>query len=115
MGLVVQSIQKQLRSGIERFMINVYSACHLRKSIANLGTMSIEMMLQYIHNAILPQMNVKERGDDNQLMLIMTDEECSQLLERYKLSCICLSTVYRWLKKLGVNYKPRKNLLPGWS
>jgi hypothetical protein len=78
---------------------------------ANLGTLSIEMMLQYIHKVILPQMNAKERGDDNQPMLETSDGECSQILRRYKLTCICLSTVYRWLKKLGFNYESRKKAI----
>ncbi len=31
-----------------------------------------------------------------------------ELLKTYRLTCICLSTVYRWIKKLGFNYEPWK-------
>jgi len=71
-------------------------------AMANLGILSIEMMSQYIHTVILPEMIRKEIESNNQPL------EINQLLKQYNLTCICLSTVYKWLKRLGFSYEPRK-------
>ncbi len=73
---------------------------------SNLGTLSVEMMSEYIHHVVLPQMienEVKERNGE-------LDQEQAQekVLKQYGLTKIYLSTVYKWLKKLWFNYEPRK-------
>jgi hypothetical protein len=60
------------------------------------------MMSQYIHTVILPEMIWKEIESNNQPL------EINQLLKQYNFTCICLSTVYKWLKRLGFSYEPRK-------
>ena len=77
-------------------------------------------MSDYIHNTILLQV-VKERM--NMMPAIknetpeMTcgvsrvsnksyDETLKALLQMHGPTCICPSTVYRWMKHLGFNYEP---------
>jgi hypothetical protein len=75
---------------------------------ANLGTMSVELMSQYIHNVILPSMVEKEQREGNGSDASIQEISIQSILKKYGLTCICLSTVYRWVKKLGFNYEPRK-------
>ncbi len=89
--------------------------CHAIKEYVclNLSTLSVEKMSEYIHRVVLPQMIEKEKKrkeNDNNLELESTleENELPALLKMYGLTCICLSTVYRWMKKLGFNYEPRK-------
>ena len=89
--------------------------CNAIKEYAclNLSILSVEKMSEYIHRVVLPQMIEKEKKrkeNDKNLELENTREEneLQQLLKTYRLTCICLSTVYRWMKKLGFNYEPRK-------
>ena len=82
--------------------------CHAMKGYAtpNLGTLSVEMMSEYIHHVILPQMIENELKESNGEL----DQEQARekVLKQYGLTKICLSTVYKWLKKLGFSYEPRK-------
>jgi hypothetical protein len=73
---------------------------------SNLGTLSVEMMSEYIHHVVLPQMIENEVKESNGEL----DQEQARekVLKQYGLTKICLSTVYKWLKKLGFNYEPRK-------
>ena len=81
---------------------------HAMKEYAtsNLATLSVEMMSEYIHHVVLPQMIENEVKESNGEL----DQEQAQekVLKQYGLTKICLSTVYKWLKKLGFNYEPRK-------
>jgi hypothetical protein len=68
-------------------------------------------MSEYIHRVLLPQMIEKERKrkeNNNNLELENNREEheLQELSKTYGLTYICLSTVYRWMKKLGFNYEP---------
>ena len=76
--------------------------------------MSVEVMSQYIHHMVLPQIIEEDRqekiraGEMNASEVQEYEKELQTLLKRYGLTCICLGTVYRWMKKLGFNYEPRK-------
>jgi hypothetical protein len=62
-------------------------------ALANVGRLSVEMMSEYLHNIIIPQMvNAETEKTGNQLW----DQE--SLLKQYGLT---ISTVCRWLKVLG--------------
>jgi transposase len=63
-------------------------------------------MSEYIHHVILPQMIENELKESNGEL----DQEQARekVLKQYGLTKICLSTVYKWLKKLGFSYEPRK-------
>jgi hypothetical protein len=89
--------------------------CNAIKEYAclNLSIPSVEKMSEYIYRVVLPQMIEKEKKrkeNDKNLELENTREEneLQQLLKTYRLTCICLSTVYRWIKKLGFSHEPRK-------
>ena len=73
---------------------------------SNLATLSVEMMSEYIHHVVLPQMIENEVKESNREL----DQENARekILKQYGLTKICLSTVYKWIKKLGFNYEPRK-------
>ena len=72
----------------------------------NLRELSCEMMCEYIHETILPQM-VKERTpvekDSEEY-----DNELKTLLSEFGLTSVCPSTVYLWMKRLGFKYEPRR-------
>ncbi len=72
-------------------------------ALTNLRTLSVEMMSEYLHSIIMPQMvNAEREKTGNQLW----DQE--SLLKQYGLPCISISTVCRWLKVLGFKYEVRK-------
>jgi hypothetical protein len=72
-------------------------------ALANLGTLSVEMMSEYLHNIIIPQMvNAERKKTGNQQW------DVENLLKQYGLTCISISTVCRWLKVLGFKYDFRK-------
>ncbi len=77
-------------------------------ALSNLGQLSCEMVSQFIHTQIVPNM-VKERRERNSTGSELLDEdedETKAMLREYGLTQICISTVYRWLKKLGFSYEP---------
>ena len=82
--------------------------CHTIKEYAtsNLSTLSVEMMSEYLHNVVLPQLVENEVKESNEEL----DQESARekILKQYGLTNICISTVYKWIKKLGFNYEPRK-------
>jgi hypothetical protein len=82
--------------------------CHTIKEYAtsNLSTLSVEMMSEYIHNVVLPQLIENEVKESNKEL----DQESARekILKQYGLTNICISIVYKWIKKLGFNYEARK-------
>jgi len=79
---------------------------------ANLNTLSIEMMVEYLHNTVIPEMVKKEMNERNCNNLPGLDESiCKQIiLQRYGLTKLCPGTVYRWLRLLGFNYEAQRKV-----
>jgi hypothetical protein len=77
---------------------------------ANLNTLSIEMMVEYLHNTVIPEMVKKEMNERNCNNLPGLDESiCKQIiLQRYRLTKLCPGAVYRWLRLLGFNYEAQR-------
>jgi hypothetical protein len=84
-------------------------------ALENLGQLSCEMVSQFIHSQIIPNL-VQERRERNareirrgsELLPDNDDDETKVTLAEYGLNQICISTVYHWLKKLGFSYEPRR-------
>ncbi len=66
------------------------------------------MASQYIHTQIIPQLVKEKRELEGGQALEDEEEEVKALLKQYGLTAVCISTVYRWLKKLGVSHEPRR-------
>jgi len=82
----------------------------------NLTRMSIEFMSEYVHNTVLLQM-VNERITTTMMLAINNtpgneqveyDKVEKEMLKLYGLTCICPSTIYRWMKHLGFKYEAWK-------
>jgi hypothetical protein len=67
--------------------------------------LSIEMMSQYLPTVIMPQMIEKEEKEGN---LNEEENKLQAALNKYRLTVLCLGTIYKWIKKLGFNYEPRR-------
>ena len=70
----------------------------------HLNELSVELILEYIHDTVLPQMMMDTTGkmkDDREEY----EKALKHLLNHYGLTCICLSTVYKWMQQLGFCYK----------
>ena len=69
----------------------------------NLHKLSSKLISEYIHDTILPELIYEDfsitPNDESY------DERLKQLLSTYGLKCICLSTVYNWMEKLGFKYE----------
>jgi hypothetical protein len=74
---------------------------------ANLNMLSIEMMVEYLHNRVIPEMVKKEMNERNCNNLAGLDESiCKQIiLQCYGLTKLCPGTVYRWLRLLGLTMR----------
>jgi len=59
---------------------------------------------EYIHDVIVPAM-VKETSSISPNEKEKYDIEVHNLLSKYGQTCICPSTVYRWMKLLGFKYE----------
>jgi hypothetical protein len=72
----------------------------------NLPWLSIELILEYIHHTIIPEM-VSEKS-----CLLSNDEsykqEKKELLAEYGLTKISVITVYHWMICLGFKYEVRR-------
>jgi len=75
----------------------------------NLSQLSVEFLLEYLHDVVLPQM-VKERHgiDKNNVSDEIYLAEEARVLNEYGLTHIDPTTVGRWMRKLGFVYEPRK-------
>ena len=77
---------------------------------ANLNKLSIEMMVEYLHNTIIPEMvkkEIQERTGNN--LPVLEEDVCKKImLQRYGLTKLCPGTVYRWLRLLGFNYEAQR-------
>ncbi len=69
------------------------------------------MMSGYIHNVVLPKMIENELKDGSNEETGQESRDAKTILKRYVLTKVCLSSVYKWMKKLGFNYEPRKKRL----
>ncbi len=109
-------IPTKTKDNLPSFLDLKPKACKAVKKYGNcnLASMSVEVMSQYIHHMVLPQIiedEWKEKlraGEMNASEPQGYEKELKTLLKWYGLTCICLGMVYRWTKKLGFNYRPRK-------
>ena len=70
----------------------------------NIHRLSAQLILEYLHDTIIPEM-IKERDNhDNKSQEEMTRE----LLQEYGLSSLTVGTVCRWMNRLGFKYDVRK-------
>jgi hypothetical protein len=73
----------------------------------NLGVISVEVMSQYLHTVIIPQITEKKvRGEENSLDASSNESKVQAVLSNFGLACICLSMVNNWIRKLGFNHEP---------
>ena len=78
----------------------------------HLHELSIELVFDYIHDVFVPAM-VKETSSISPNKKEKYDIEVHNLLGKYGLTCICPSTVYRWMKLLEFKYEQQqKGILP---
>jgi hypothetical protein len=75
----------------------------------HLGELSVEFVFDYLHHTILPNLvkdiygsSKEELGDEKY------QEALRQVLKPYRLTCISISTVSRWINVLGFKYELRK-------
>ncbi len=75
----------------------------------HLGELSVEFVFDYLHHTILPNLvkdiygsSKEELGDKKY------QEALRQVLKPYRLTCISISTVSRWINVLGFKYELRK-------
>ena len=73
---------------------------------------NLEMMVEYLHNTLLPEIVKKEMNERNCNNLPGLDKSiCKQIiLQRYGLTKLCPGTVYRWLRLLGFNYEAQRKV-----
>jgi hypothetical protein len=69
----------------------------------NSNELSAEMICNYLHVTALPEL-LRQR----QVELDGQNFQMIDLLRENRLTKLSLSTVYRWLERLGFNYEPRK-------
>jgi hypothetical protein len=76
----------------------------------NLRELSIEMMVDYIHNTVLPNMIAEEKNITVEEVRNTEgyDEAKQKILRQYGLTKVCPSTVYKWMKLLGFTYSARR-------
>jgi hypothetical protein len=76
----------------------------------NLDTLSIEMLAEYIHDKILPQLVIDVFDETEESVSAMPKERYNSqlrlILSQYGLTCVSPSTVYRWMTSLGFRYEP---------
>jgi hypothetical protein len=77
----------------------------------NLSQLSIEFMTEYVHDVVLPAMVAEEKNVSVQEVQRNPQElqnEMRQVFKKYGLTCVCPSTVYKWMKCMGFKYETRK-------
>ena len=74
---------------------------------SNLNILTIELVAEYIHHTILPEMAWKEMVEQssNNKPTLSQEETEKAILRRYGLTKLCPSTVYKWMKLLGFKYE----------
>ena len=103
------NIKAPAKHSLAPFLDENKDVCEWIKQYAreNLPELSIELMSEYIHNIVIPSI-IKERSAVEPSEGEKYEKEMRDLLREYGLKTICPSTIYRWLKKLGFVYEPRK-------
>jgi hypothetical protein len=72
----------------------------------NLLELSVELIMEYLHNTIIPNLVKQSTG-------VGPEEEAyvsikKELFEQYGLKKLCISTVYRWMRALGFKFEVHK-------
>ena len=75
----------------------------------HLGELSVEFVFDYLHHTILPKFVKEIYGDSrDELGEEKYQEVLKQVLKPYRLTCISISTVSRWMNVLGFKYELRR-------
>ena len=74
---------------------------HARK---NLKHLTGEIMYDFVHNQLLKELIDKENEKS------VNDEIFSKedILKKYGLTCLCMQSIYNWMRQFGFKYKPRR-------
>ena len=75
----------------------------LKYAKENINDLSAELCLTYLHEVAIPTL-VEKRKEELEDDSITVDD----ILKENRLTKLSLSTVYRWLERLGFKYEPRK-------
>jgi hypothetical protein len=67
----------------------------------NLSELSIDMMDSYLHNTIVKSIVIKRLQGQEPKSESEFEEEKLNLFREYGLSCLCHTTIYRWMLHLG--------------
>jgi len=104
------------KSLLSRFFLDNPDAMDAFKKFgtANLQTLSIEKMHEYVHEHLIPTLigNLEQGDDDNenepQQLTTISQETKDAFLETYGLSKVTMSTILRWMHAVGFRYKSRQ-------
>ena len=107
----------QMKRNLPPFLHENPEICTAIKEYArtNLDTLSIEMLSEFIHDKVLPNL-VKDLLNETEksvraMMSTKTEEYNTHLrniLKPYGLACVSPSAVYRWMIRLGFRYEPAR-------
>jgi hypothetical protein len=87
--------------------------------VANIKDLQVEMMLEYVHNELVPKLMVKRNGclhnndGDHRDAVVgvvetVTPTTKEAFLQSYGLSSLCITTMARWMHACGFRYKKRE-------
>ena len=89
-----------------------------KHGVANIKDLRVEMMLEYVHNELVPKLMLKRDGclfddDGNDVGVgvekeIVTPTTRAAFLNSYCLSSISMATIARWMHSCGFRYKKRE-------
>ena len=88
-----------------------------RHGVANIKDLRVEMMLEYVHNELVPKLMMKQDGglfDDDGDDVVGVAEELvtpttkAAFLHSYGLTNISMATMARWMHACGFRYKKRE-------
>ncbi|KAI2506094.1 hypothetical protein MHU86_8325 [Fragilaria crotonensis] len=104
-----------------RFFVDNPDAMEAFKNhgIANIKDLRVEMMLEYVHNELVPKLMVKrdgcllnDDGDHRDAVLgeveAVTPSTKEAFLQSYGLSSLSITTMARWMHACGFRYKKRE-------
>jgi hypothetical protein len=78
---------------------------------ANLADLTIEMMHGYLHETVIKSLVLEEYAEKNNNTKLSDKEyevEAKKFLASYGLTCVCFTTVYRWMLKIGFKHETRR-------
>ena len=80
----------------------------VRHARSNLDQLSAELILEFVHDKILPNMIDEQKDEEEMKKCVSYEEKKKMILKQYQLTCICPRTIYCWMHLLGFKYQVRK-------